>query len=125
MFNRESTRALLTQDRLDQATQFVHDAIDKYRDLQGRLGRTGPKDKTKKAKQEDAEAREGKSLRRPVGNDIKEADKEVVADEPNKNSLESKWANSVDLKGPEMCDLLKCLPKIFIMRLSYAVLYIL
>lgn len=90
VFNRESTRALLTQDRLDQATQFVHDAMDKYRELQGRLGRAGPKDKTKKAKQEDAEAREGKSLRRPVGNDIKEADKEVVAEEPKKNTLDDK-----------------------------------
>lgn len=125
MFNRESTRALLTQDRLDQATQFVHDAMDKYRELQGRLGRAGPKDKAKKAKQEDAEAREGKSLKRPVGNDIKEADKEPVAEEPKKNSLDNKWADSVDLKGPQMFDLLKCLPKIFIMRLSYAVLYIL
>lgn len=125
MFNRESTRALLTQDRLDQATQFVHDAMDKYRELQGRLGRAGPKDKAKQAKQADAEAREGKSLRRPVGNDIKEADKEVVAEEPKKNSLEDNWEDPVDVNGPQMFDLLKCLPKIFIMRLSYAVLYIL
>lgn len=99
VFNRESTRALLTQDRLDQATQFVHDAMDKYRELQGRLGRTAPKDKVKKVKEEEAaEAREGKNLRRPLesNNDIKESSKES-ASEPKKNSLEDKWADYVQV----------------------------
>ncbi|KAG8291528.1 hypothetical protein J6590_058297 [Homalodisca vitripennis] len=71
-FNKEATRSLLTQDHLNTATQFVYNAIDKYRRLQGREGKSEKKKVARKAEEDNVinvddvlkEAREAKSLKK-------------------------------------------------------------
>lgn len=66
-FSKEQTRALITQDRLDQATQFVHDAIDKFSKIQSRIAK-----EVKNRRVKEADARGAKSLKEPEVKALKE-----------------------------------------------------
>lgn len=66
-FSKEQTRAFITQDRLDQATQFVHEAIDKFSKIQARIAK-----EVKNRRVKEAEARSAKALREPEVKAVKE-----------------------------------------------------